>query len=194
MESKPPLNIITALFSSCILCPLFEFLLEGEKNPWEKLRITTGYSYSGVEDKTFEIRDIIDADLSVEGKQLSILVTESHTDSEDHDRFDYQEDPILILYDDATGAISAVDSDGENLMDGLELVLRPEGDKISFSLNHEDTESFILTLGSLTKKPQPLTGEAHELLDMSEQKLQGLAMKVVLHLQKLLPGTFNMFG
>ena len=166
----------------------FELLLEGEKNPWEKLRITEGFTHKNQEDQTIRTEDVYDADLSVEGNQLTVLVNHSHTD-QDHDSYDYQEGPVMVLYDDADGAVTAVDETGTDLMDGEKLWLRPDGDQtvVEASIPGEEGVSLRFRMGPLTDKAQPLTGEAHDLLDMSQQKLQGLVMKLMLRLQKLFP-------
>ena len=157
----------------------FELRMEGEDSPWKRIEVSVtegGSTHSMV----FET-EIADG-------RLTIAVKDAES----------AEKQAWIVYEDETGSLNVYTEENKSIFDqipggSVKLNLRPENGQItcSGSLDVEELGetlgmSFQMTVGSQQEKLQPLSAEAKDLLNLSEQKLQGLVMKIGMKLQSIL--------
>lgn len=180
-------DVLTGLYGG-VEDSWIDFRLDGEKNPWEWIRIRTGssYTYNG---ETREEIDGGDVRIRIENKQLSIEAYEVDTGTEN--RTEQEELVGRLAYDDDTGRIQVFDGSGKDLMEDVSLTVKPDGNRILVHAGElEDGEEQIsldLNFGPLSGGVTKPTGEVKDLLEMTEQQLNGLMMRIGMKLQKLLP-------
>ncbi len=167
-----------------------EFLLEGDDNPWEHiiLKNCSFYRYDG------NVREYVSGDeiiTRIEDRKLKIEIRDLYSDNADEEQEVVSDLVIKIVYDDETGRITAVDEDGDDVMDGISLSLKPDGDRVLAHIDYRDYRdreriAVDFSLGVLSGSIDQPDADITNLLELNEQKLQGLLARVSMKIQKLI--------
>ena len=172
-----------------------EILLAGEKNPWERIVLTSDHTYT-YHDQEFRRIEETEITFRMSGSQLTAAISEKVRDTEYEGRYDYDEMLAVIVYNDATGEITAVDGDGSDLLDGVRISLKPDGRQTVLHVGRyerlgSEEEAFDLTIGPFSGSIKVPASNLRELLELDQTGLQSLIMEVYAKLLPLIPGDYT---
>ena len=171
-----------------------ELLLQGEKNPWERITVLAGEIW---EDGT-ETAQGGEARLQIENDRLSMEILSLERESGQSDAYEKLEG--MVVYDDKSGRISVLDDEGGDQLEqqGVSFIAKPEDGRICLHLEIDlsniaftgrdgDQFSMDVRFGPLSGSVQKPEYEVRNLMELSKGQLQGLLMRMASKVVELLP-------